>query len=341
MELCVACCATLNASHGLSEKALPSHTEKSEPPPTTFPCGHTACGACVRKRRRLGQSCILCSTAQDVLGGGASAPSSSSTSLNSSRGRRPPAYAAPPPAPAAQDEGDFVLGGDSDEEDADEDGKDEPLTPPPEEEWGDLPPAYGEDGVVRQVDGKRKREQPGLHYLKPEETLGGLALRYGVPGHVLCTLNKLPISTLSTTPHFLHTLPFLLLPPGSRPSTSTAPLLPAPLERKRLLVRRFQMATKCADWAMAQAYVDQVFKAREEEARFVAENRRARGETVLDVEPREGGELEEAVEAFQRDERWEREQQTLGKGKGKGVYGSKMRTTGQVEGKVRKGWGWR
>lgn len=138
-------------------------------------------------------------------------------------------------------------------------------------------------------------------------------------GHVLCTLNKLPISTLTTTPHLLHAKPFILLPPGARPSTSTEPLLPAPLERKRLIVRRFQVAVKCPDWAVAQAYCDQVFQKREDEARFVRENRAARGEAAADVEVREGGELEEAIEAFQADERWEREQRNL-KGKGKGVF---------------------
>ena len=65
-------------------------------------------------------------------------------------------------------------------------------------------------------------------------------------------------------------------------------------------------------------------------------NRDARG----DPEPvavREGGELEEAVRAWEDDQAWERAQ--VGVGKGKGVVGSRMRTTGQVEQKVR-GWGW-
>ncbi|GAA6000180.1 hypothetical protein JCM10207_007892 [Rhodosporidiobolus poonsookiae] len=313
MQLCVACCATLDAT--------PTHSEKPEAPPKAFPCGHSICGACQRKRRSLGQACILCTTAGDLL-----SPAATPRSATPSASVKPPAYAAPP---RDIPDGDFVLGDDSD----DEDGEKEPLTPPPEVEWGE-PPAYEGDGVERKMDAKVEREQSTLHYIKPEETLAGLALQYQVPGHLLCTMNKLPVSTLSTTPHLLHTLPFLLLPPGSRPSTSTEPLLPAPLERRRLVVRRFQMATKCAESAMAQAYVDAVFKAREDEARFVGENRRARGETDADVEPREGGELEEAVEAYQRDERWEREQAAMGKGKG--VF----RPIPAEQGKPRKGW-WR
>jgi len=152
-------------------------------------------------------------------------------------------------------------------------------------------------------------------------------------------MNRLPISTLSTTPHLLHTLPFLLLPPTARPSTSTKPLLPPAEERKRLLIRRFQIATRCTDYAVAKAYIDQVSKAREEEAEFL---RRNRGIDEV-VEVREGGELEEAKKSYEADERWELEQRELGgKGKGKALFGSKIRTTGEVENSgLKKGWGWR
>lgn len=149
-------------------------------------------------------------------------------------------------------------------------------------------------------------------------------------GRLLCQLNKLPISTLSTTPHLLHTLPFLLLPPSAH-SRSSTPLHPPCVERKRLLVRRFQMHTRCSDWAMANAYVEAVLRAREKEAEFVQANAEARGEGEWGG-VREGGELEEAVESWERDERWE-------KGQREGKMGSRIRSTGQVEGKV-KGWSW-
>ena len=164
-------------------------------------------------------------------------------------------------------------------------------------------------------------------------------------GHVLCQLNKLPLSTLSTTPHLLHTKPFLILPPPARrPSSSAEPILPAPLERKRLVVRRFQVATKCADWATARAYVDAVWHEREQEARFVAENRRARGEAAAvgedePLEVREGGELEEAVRAYEADERWEREQRNV-KGKGVLVHGAGGAAGAGARASGR-GWGWR
>lgn len=160
-------------------------------------------------------------------------------------------------------------------------------------------------------------------------------------------MNRLPISTLSTTPHLLHTLPFLLLPPHASPSTSTTPLLPPAEERRRLIVRRFQVQTRCAEYSVAKTYVDQVFEKRREEAEFVKANRDARrpaGTTdVLEEElEREGGELEEACEAYLADERWEKEQkENQEKGKGKGLFGSKIKTTGQVEHKVKSGWSWR
>lgn len=103
-------------------------------------------------------------------------------------------------------------------------------------------------------------------------------------------------------------------------------------------MRRFQIATKCADWATAQAYVDQVWQARDAEARFVRENRCARGEGTEgdELEVRDGGELEEAVRAYEADERWEREQRNV-KGKGalmRGEFGG-----GASPGA--RGWGWR
>lgn len=83
-------------------------------------------------------------------------------------------------------------------------------------------------------------------------------------------------------------------------------------------MRRFQTQTKCTDWAMATAYVDQVFDARGKEAALAKENRQARGDTET-VQVREGGELEEAVQAFLADERWERGQRNQ-KGKGRGFF---------------------
>lgn len=90
------------------------------------------------------------------------------------------------------------------------------------------------------------------------------------------------------------------------------------------------MHVKCDSYAMAQAYVDQVFTRREREASFVSDNRRARGDDDVEVAVREGGELEEAIEAYRVDEKWEKEQD--------GKMGSRLKSTGRVEAEV-KGWG--
>ncbi|GAA5898701.1 uncharacterized protein JCM6883_003395 [Sporobolomyces salmoneus] len=321
MQLCVACSATLDSG------SIPSNSEKPTLP-VTFECDHILCSNCAR-RKSLTTACILCHSAHDLLGSSSSFRSRTTSQTN------PPSY-------SEEKEDGFVLGDDSDDE--------EEVSPPPQLSESsnsptEEPPAYREDNATEQVDEKGdKREQCNLHYIKPDETLLGLAMKYKVEGPLLCRMNRLPTSTLSTTPHLLHTLPFLLLPPHAAPSTSTTPLLPPAEERKRLIVRRFQVQTRCADYGVAKAYVDQVFEKRKEEAGFVRANREARGVLTDEDEGeslREGGELEEACAAFLADERWENEQKEKAKGKGKGLFGSKLKSTGQVENSGKLGWSWR
>ena len=65
---------------------------------------------------------------------------------------------------------------------------------------------------------------------------------------------------------------------------------------------------------------------------MIRTNRLARGDpSAAEVVPREGGELEEAVASYERDEKWEKQQ--------KGSMGSRLKSTGRVEGAV-KGWSW-
>ncbi|GAA6009219.1 hypothetical protein JCM11491_004232 [Sporobolomyces phaffii] len=324
MQLCVACAGDVYSQPSSSEKtALP----------ISFACGHDLCGNCARKKS-LTTACILCQSAHDLL----APPTSNSASPLASA---PPSYT---PTRGHSDGDGFVLGDDSDDDCAFDD--DSPPPPPrPEHLAPDAaPPAY--QGALTDHDERRdtKREQCDLHYIKPDDTLVGLAMKYRVEGPLLCRMNRLPISTLSTTPHLLHTLPFLVLPPSAAPSTSTTPLLPPFEERKRLIVRRFQVQTRCADYHVAKAYVDAVFAKRREEARFIRLNRDARsGQSSVaqtdrpggqvDDELREGGELEEAKEQYLADERWEREQnESRRKGKGNGLsFGSRIKSTGQVE----------
>ncbi|KAG0667476.1 hypothetical protein C6P46_000007 [Rhodotorula mucilaginosa] len=264
--------------------------------------------------------------ADEILGVASSASSQQSSTgpdIDDSTSAQPPPYGLGAASAAAAD---FVLGDDDDS--ADEENTEGDQQKKAEQDGGlvtahECLPEYVDVGASaspqgRQLPREKERPQPHIHYLRPEDTLLGLSMQYGIDGRALCRHNSLPPSTLSTTPQLLHTRPFILLPPGARPSASTEPLLSPALERRRLIVRRFQTQTKCTDWAMATAYVDQVFDAREKEAALVKENRQARGDAE-EVQVREGGELEEAVQAFLADERWEREQRNQ-KGKGRGLF---------------------
>ncbi|KAM0753026.1 hypothetical protein T439DRAFT_354487 [Meredithblackwellia eburnea MCA 4105] len=342
-SLCLTCSSTL------SSNPLPSHSEKADPPPMLLPCGnHLVCGRCQRTQRRLAQNCILCESVGSLLG--SSSPNSKDTKKRVSDkenrsqdilesgtvatgkiGQDPPSY---------EEAGDFVIG-DDDSDDNDELAR-EPGAEPPAYEGAGIDSEH-EKGMPEDEEGEKEDSAPStstrgqlqVHYIRPEETLLGIAMKYREPGEVLCRINKLPTSTLTTTPHLLHTLPFLLLPPTAQ-SISTEPIHSAVEERRRLVLRRFQVRTRCSDWAMANAYVSQVFRKRDEELEMVRANRVARGESVEGLQAREGGELEEAEEAWDRDVKWEAEQG----GKGKGPMGSKLRSTGQVERQVGS-WSWR
>jgi len=69
----------------------------------------------------------------------------------------------------------------------------------------------------------------------------------------LCRLNDLPTTTLSTTPHLLHTRTTILLSPTSKPP----PEDPAQGEARRVerAEKRLQTVTKEIDWRVAKAYV--------------------------------------------------------------------------------------
>ncbi|KAJ7659954.1 hypothetical protein B0H17DRAFT_954497 [Mycena rosella] len=108
---------------------------------------------------------------------------------------------------------------------------------------------------------------PSKYYIKRNDTLQGIALRFGLDASTLlphlCRLNGLPPSTLSTTPHLLHTRGFLTLPPAvqsklqasdARPSTDEERAREARRARERA-EKRLQTLTKEVDWRVAKAYI--------------------------------------------------------------------------------------
>lgn len=153
----------------------------------------------------------------------------------------------------------------------------------------------------------RGQRSTNIHYIQASETLHGIALSYGVSLSQLATLNQLPPAAISTQPTLLHTRSFLLLP-GDVKSRAPDPLdSPEQAYRKQVL-RRFQMTSKCADPSVAEVYVSNAFQKKQKEAEFVTANRQARHTTDEDGDdlPR-GGELEDALEAFRLDSKWEKD----------------------------------
>jgi hypothetical protein len=127
---------------------------------------------------------------------------------------------------------------------------------------------------------------------------------------VLCQLNSLPPTTLSTTPHLLHTRSVLLLPPGTHilePLNEDAEQCEEPRRTERA-VQRFQFVTKVVDYGVARAYME------------LAQD----DLTTPRVDPKSekpekgsGGRLgwsreEAAVAAYLDDDEWEREQLRAG-----------------------------
>lgn len=60
------------------------------------------------------------------------------------------------------------------------------------------------------------------YWLRPNDTLMSLCLRFRVNAATLCKLNDLPLSTANTTPHLIHTRQFILIPEGAIQSVLTS-----------------------------------------------------------------------------------------------------------------------
>ncbi|KAF8206562.1 hypothetical protein K438DRAFT_1962545 [Mycena galopus ATCC 62051] len=98
---------------------------------------------------------------------------------------------------------------------------------------------------------------PSEYYIKRSDTLQGIAMRFR--GRTLCLLNNLPPSTLSTTPHLLHTRTSLVLPTFALSRLNpndAAPPSPADARAREVsrAGKRLQTLTK-TDWHIASAYI--------------------------------------------------------------------------------------
>jgi len=198
----------------------------------------------------------------------------------------------------------FVLGDDDDEEEEERSGDGaprpenmEPAQPPDIRATDDGQPSASSSNPALPIS--------STYYIKSRDTVTGIALRYGVDPRQLCRLNKLPVSTLTTTPHILHTRTTLQLPPGSR-----APSPPPPDFQERLEARAreragraFQAITKETDWGVAQTYVALL----DVEDDGIKEGKRR----MVDAKSKEGKQAL-AVDSYLDDNAWEEEQRKAG-----------------------------
>ncbi|KAG1750163.1 hypothetical protein EDB19DRAFT_1629171 [Suillus lakei] len=148
---------------------------------------------------------------------------------------------------------------------------------------------------------------PSRYYINSRDTLQGIALRYGAHGRELCRLNNLPPSTLSTTPHLLHTRTFIVLPPSAKSLSVTRDAEPdAGVRRVREKAeKRLQMLTKEVDWRVAKAYVA-LADDPDEEAVYGFKHKETDGIGASTLEAR-------AADQYLEDQEWEEEQRKAGR----------------------------
>lgn len=167
----------------------------------------------------------------------------------------------------------------------------------------DLPPSY-ESVSTRPVNGNSVISPPEdtpdtVHFLAMDDTINSLSLSYKVPVSVLRQHNSLFSDSL------LAARKFLLIPHThyTGPALSTPPD-PEEEERKNK-VRRWMVATKCAEYNVATLYLKG-------------------SDWNLDI----------AIDSFQADEQWEKEHPLKGKGKSKDVGNRRRFGGGSLAGQL-------
>ena len=122
----------------------------------------------------------------------------------------------------------------------------------------------------------------------------------------------MPVSTLRTTPHLLHTRTVLTLPPSARaPTQSTPPGNATDAERAARIAReraakRLQTVTKETDWRIAKAYVALAEDAGDDDA--------LRKEHAVKKAPQSSSVDGRAVDQYLDDDEWEAQERREGRG---------------------------
>ncbi|EPT05655.1 hypothetical protein FOMPIDRAFT_1021408 [Fomitopsis schrenkii] len=351
ISLCLACSASLPPRKALASPTSPNYA--SNEIFLTECCQRPICPACVSANPRLVRyhPCLHCLGGVGAVSAAARSPPpvdfSRSVGEKSAGGRVNVDG-------SVKDEDVFVLGDDDEDEEESMEGTvdghgDRPSTasnsPPP----ATPPPAYFETTLsqssrvpspstqpISKIDcGKQPNQEmettsstPQRYYIQPNDTLIGIALRFHVDGRTLCRLNDLPLSTLRTTPHLLHTRTSLVLPASAASGPkSLGPILkqPGPDESARRARERaesrFRVLTKEADYRVARAYVaiagvedDAADAFREDEAKKSSPLPDAIKRLRPSSSAEAGGSLEgRAVDKYLDDEEWEERQRNNGR----------------------------
>ncbi|KAG7087357.1 hypothetical protein E1B28_013330 [Marasmius oreades] len=179
-------------------------------------CQHPICNPCISSNPRLARynPCLMCLAGVDAVGANINGKGNESqTAVRNIDG-------------AVHDEDIFVLGDDDEENDdfqsLEIDGRSHILAAASsnasEVVCGNSSPQrdiQAEQEIHTKMDNQTTRRQAQYH-IKRGDTLQGIVFKFGVNPEELCRLNKLPFSTLTTTPHLVHTRTVLLLPPSAR-----------------------------------------------------------------------------------------------------------------------------
>lgn len=159
----------------------------------------------------------------------------------------------------------------------------------------DLPPSYASVSALYVNGSSPPATEDVVHFLNAEDTMPSLSLAYGVPPPVLRAHNKVHSDQL------LAARKWVLIPRShyNGPPLSTPPD-PEEEERKTKL-RRWMIATKCAEYSVATLYL--------------------KGSDYS---------LEVAIEAFKADERWERDNPMKGKGRPRNRHSGSLGLSSQL-----------
>ncbi|KAF9560471.1 hypothetical protein CPC08DRAFT_665341 [Agrocybe pediades] len=334
--LCLACSSSLPPVRQISSDELRKiHITKC--------CQRPICPSCIAVNPRLSRydPCLACLGGVDLVASGSRTPSRMDGFVSpKGKGSMSPtaALGIANIDGSLRDEDTFVLGEDEEDED---DGREPDVPPPPyvplatsSENSGPLDAAMIGDNVPQETAephrlpsvAESNRTAPYKYYLNRQDTLQGIALRFGVDVYDICRMNNLPMSVLRTMPHLLHTRSFLKLPPTAKPhhTLNLSPDEEAEREEKIAKERaekKLQTLTKEEDWRVAKAYVSLAGDVTEQDAFALKAKESGFNRTSLKHTGVDPGScvsnptLESlALNQYLEDEEWEQAERRAGRG---------------------------